>query len=989
MAAHPEDAPTDEAVPLGAGADLGRAAIERRIAARLFGESTAPVTLGRFRVLDTLGSGGMGVVYAAFDDKLGRKVAVKVIRGEAQSAERARLLAEARAQARLAHPDVVQVYEVGEAGDDVFIVMEYVDGVTLDRWLGGERRTSAEVVSVFLAAGRGLAAAHGVGLVHRDIKPGNILIGPSDRVRIADFGLARGGDPEPSTLISDPHAVARAAMTSRPTTASVAGTPAYMAPEQFVGRADAQSDQFSFCVALFEGLCGYRPHDLAVILAGGPPPSLEFPRGAAVPRWLRRILATGLAFAPTRRFAGMEALLAALEAGLRRGQRRRVSAMFGLGLAAALAAGAMARGAAPRCVDDPQTFVAVWDDPRRDQVTRAIAATGVPYAGLASSRVAAAFDEFTAQWHQVRGEVCEAGVGATDGPDPRVICLDRARRALAERVALLTRADATAVGAIDEWLATLPKPSHCLESMGMSDETGIAIDDVLRARLDLARSMQRIHRGREGLPLIDEVLAVSQATADGAAEAAEAEALMLRARVESEDLGEGATALHTLNRAYDRATAAKHDVIVWRIWDETARVHIRLEQAETARPWHRRARSAYDARSDRVPVDAAELLDTEAEIAVLEGRFDLVLNLRRDALDLRRQHLPPDHPEIAAARNHLANALAESGLLREALALQEQLRVESTARWSAQHPMVADLQFNLGLTYLELEDLVAARSALHEARAVFVAVEGEEGGRVASTDLYLAQIALAEERFAEAETRGRSALTTLTRLFPRAYSERIAALALLAELSRLAERHADTLRFTAELLAIQDATGLDLDLPGLLTSIGDNLCLLDRCGEALLPYNRLAEHFSRHPPEDPALRAYPLQGMGRAHLALGHAELALPLFEHAYRLLAASPMTSPELFVQTLKNLALSLDSLRIEARRARRLRAQAAAISRTLGEAASPSPGAEPGATAEPPGSHRLSSQQQLDGVGRERRVEGIAAGRCGTRAECMDRDG
>ncbi len=933
MAARPEDAPTDEAVPLGAGADLGRAAIERRIAARLFGESTAPVTLGRFRVLDTLGSGGMGVVYAAFDDKLGRKVAVKVIRGEAQSAERARLLAEARAQARLAHPDVVQVYEVGEAGDDVFIVMEYVDGVTLDRWLGGERRTSAEVVRVFLAAGRGLAAAHGVGLVHRDIKPGNILIGPGDRVRIADFGLARGGDPEPSTLVSDPHAATGTVMTSRPTTASVAGTPAYMSPEQFVGRANAQSDQFSFCVALFEGLCGCRPYDPAVLLAGGPPPSLEFPRGAAVPRWLRRILATGLAFAPTRRFAGMEALLAALEAGLRRRQRRRVSAMFGLGLAAALAAGAMARGVAPHCVDDPDTFVAVWDEPRRDEVARAIAATGVPYAGLASSRVVAAFDEFTAQWHQVRGEVCEAGAGVADGRDPRVICLDRARRALAERVVLLTRADVTAVGAIDEWLATLPKPSHCLDSTDMSDETGLAIDDVLRARLDLARSMQRTHRGREGLPLIDEVLAVSQAAADGAAEA---EALMLRARVESEDLGEGAAALQTLNRAYDRATAANHDVIVWRIWDETARVHIRLEQAEAARPWHRRARSAYEARSNRVLVDAAELLDTEAELAVLEGRFGLALDLRHAALDLRRQHLPPDHPEIAAARNHLANALAEGGLLREALTLQEQLCAESTARWSAQHPMVADLQFNLGLTYLELEDLVAARSALDEARAVFVAVEGEEGGRVASTDLYLAQIALAEERLVEAETRGRSALTTLTRLFPRGYSERIAALALLAELSRLAERHADTLGFAAELLAIQDATGLDLDLPGLLTSIGDNLCLLDRCGEALLPYNRLAEHFSRHPPEDLALRAYPLQGMGRAHLALDHPELALPLFEQAYQLLAASPATSPELLVQTLENLAACLDILRIEARRARQLRAQAAALARSLGEATS-----------------------------------------------------
>lgn len=935
MPVRADDAPIEGASPLAMGADLERAAIERRISARLFGDVAPAVTIGRFRVLERLGSGGMGVVYAAFDDKLGRKVAVKVIRGEAQPAERARLLAEARAQARLAHPHVVQVYEVGEAGDDVFIIMEYVDGVTLDRWLAGGRRTGAEVLAVFLAAGRGLAAAHGVSLVHSDIKPGNILVGPGERVRIADFGLARGGEGNLSTLASDPHVAAPAEVALRLSTASVAGTPAYMPPEQFAGHADARSDQFAFCVTLFEALYGCRPHDPKALAAGGPAPALVFPRSADVSRWLRELLAIGLAFAPKQRFVSMEALLAALEGGLRRGPRHRVAGLFGLGLAAALAAGTFVRGSPQRCVDDPFAFVGIWDEARRETVVRAIAGTKVPYASLASARSVAAFDEFATKWHDTHRELCEAASTARDaGPDPRLVCLARARRALAERINLLIRADAAAIDAMDEWLVTLPDPSQCRAAGYLTGTTAPASDDALHARLDLARSIQRTHRGREVLALIGELLAASRSADDGATVV---EVLLLRARVEAEDFGDGATALQTLSMAYDQATAARDDRAVWLIWNETARTYIRLEQADAAGPWLRRAQSAYEGRVDRAPVEVAELLDTEAELAVLEGRFDDAERARRAALDLRGRELPADHPEITTGRLRLANAIADRGRLREALALEEQLRTEAVARWSVHHPLVATIQFDIGLIHLELEDHDAARIALEGARGVFVATEGEEGARVASTDLYLAQIALEQGRLAEAGVRGRSALTTLTRSFPRIYSERVAALALLAEVSRLTQRYADTLTFSRELLAIHDITGQDLDLPGLLTSIGDNLCLLGRCGEALLPYNRLAEHFARHPPEDPALRAYPLQGMGRAQFALDHPELALPLFEHAYRLLDASPATSPELFVQVMDNLAECLDALHVAGKRTRRLRARAAALADALAPGSAP----------------------------------------------------
>lgn len=174
--------------------DLEAEAVRRRIAARMFGARSEPVALGRFKVLRILGEGGMGRVYLAEDDQLRRTVALKVIRprgGANTDDDRARLLREARALARLSHPNVVHVYDVGAHGDDVFIAMEHVAGQTLDRWLAARRRTVAEILDVFLAAAHGLAAAHAAGITHRDFKPSNVVVGDDGRIRILDFGLAR------------------------------------------------------------------------------------------------------------------------------------------------------------------------------------------------------------------------------------------------------------------------------------------------------------------------------------------------------------------------------------------------------------------------------------------------------------------------------------------------------------------------------------------------------------------------------------------------------------------------------------------------------------------------------------------------------------------------------------------------------------------------------------------------------------------------------
>ncbi|MFP2933416.1 protein kinase domain-containing protein, partial [Pyxidicoccus sp. 3LG] len=261
-------------------------------------------TLSRYVVLERIGSGAMGVVYAAYDPELDRQVALKVLRPEGRLVEelRLRLLLEAQALARLSHANVVTVHDVGRYGDGVFLAMELVDGVTLAEWLK-QPRAWEEVLRVFTGAGRGLAAAHAAGLVHRDFKPTNVLVGRDGRARVTDFGMARPlnrGDDAPSRGQVEPGPSPSSVLASPLTrTGVLLGTPAYMAPELLQGqRADALSDQFSFCVALYEALYGQRPFEgdsLETVARSAREGRVRPPgRDAKVPSWVRRALLRGL-----------------------------------------------------------------------------------------------------------------------------------------------------------------------------------------------------------------------------------------------------------------------------------------------------------------------------------------------------------------------------------------------------------------------------------------------------------------------------------------------------------------------------------------------------------------------------------------------------------------------------------------------------------------------------------------------------------------------
>jgi serine/threonine protein kinase len=228
---------------------------------------TRGASIGRYVVLDLVGRGGMGEVYAAYDPDLDRKVALKLLHdagasGESRSSSQNRLLKEAKAIARLSDPSIVVVHDAGTYAGRVFVAMEFVDGQTLATWLGDKPRTWPEIRGVFLAAGRGLAAAHAAQIVHRDFKPQNVMVAADGAVRVMDFGLASGaGDGDAPAGPAPEHAdFAHTAAFALTRTGTLLGTPAYMAPEQYLGRrADARSDQFSFCVALYQALHGERP----------------------------------------------------------------------------------------------------------------------------------------------------------------------------------------------------------------------------------------------------------------------------------------------------------------------------------------------------------------------------------------------------------------------------------------------------------------------------------------------------------------------------------------------------------------------------------------------------------------------------------------------------------------------------------------------------------------------------------------------------------
>ena len=457
------------------------------IAGQLLGEqSGVAAKVGRFVILDEIGAGGMGRVYRAYDPELDRRVAVKVLLAKAGTTEddRKRLRREAVALAKLSHPNVVTVHEVGTSGTELFVAMEYVEGGNLATWSAahpvGEQGRLEQALRLLRQAGRGLAAAHAVDLVHRDFKPSNVLVGEDGRVRVADFGLARPAGARGPVSSGDAPADAVSTITQAGVTV---GTPRYMPPEQSEGgTVDARTDQFAFCVTAWEVLLGKPPWPAWPRL-DEPPPA---PDGA--PGWLVDVLRHGLSAEPDARFPDMDALLRRLDRRAARGRRRVVGAVALVGVATAAGVAVMGGRSGCKRSDAVAQAAAIWGDPRREQLRERFAAT-LPDTGPSTfAAFAGGLDAYLEAWADHKHATCkaaEAGTSELAAEDAarRDRCLEGRRRAAAALVDALSRetVDAPSVAASWSTVGRLPSIEQCEHAA--AEEVELPGDPALAAQL--------------------------------------------------------------------------------------------------------------------------------------------------------------------------------------------------------------------------------------------------------------------------------------------------------------------------------------------------------------------------------------------------------------------------------------------------------------------------------------------------------------------------
>ena len=718
--------------------------------------------VGRYTVIDMLGAGAMATVYAAYDPELDRTVALKIVSftsGDGGGQQAHRLIREAKLMARLSHANVVTVYDAGRDGDHVFIAMERIDGVSLRQWLAQpeDGRPRRDIVRAFVQAGRGLAAAHAAGIIHRDFKPDNVLIDAGGVVRVTDFGLAHiqpdtaeGATDEPDRhrALSGPGAGDgpapgdTAALSQLTRSGAVLGTPAYMAPEQRRSAAvDGRSDQYSYCVALAEALVGQRPvaHEDAVAGPGRTPL-----RG--VPRRLARVLARGLAPNPDDRFATMEELLAHLQPRRWRWLVVLAAALFVFAAAVALWAHQRAAGPALAAACDRAAvghLDAVWNPDVHARIGRALAVSGPPYAkdaaGIATAAIGDRVGVYAERWIDMRRQTCRAtevrGEQSVGLRDLRMQCLDERLDELQVVVGtLLAAADDAAIGPggsalrvvdvlgdLDQCadLAALRWPADVAEDLSTSHGPARQHRQMrareLRRQLAEARALIPGQRLSEASARVDAVVAA--AVADRLA-VVHAEALRLGAELKGR-MGH-ASAEDAFHQALDVAERAGADAV-------RADALIGLLAISIADS-NRFAESLLLERLIYAAVDrlAGEQTVRRARVAANlsgaygnQGQNDQALMYAQRARELFARSLGAGHPYTIQALTSIAIVHHEIGAYDQSLVHHQRALEEMRAQWGPQHPMVADQYMNIGLIYLRMERIEKARELLQRAVALW------------------------------------------------------------------------------------------------------------------------------------------------------------------------------------------------------------------------------------------------------------------------------
>jgi serine/threonine-protein kinase len=862
---------------------------------------------GRYTVLDVLGQGGMGRVLAAYDARLDRRVALKLVhsREDGRSSDgmaQIRMVREAQSMARLNHPHVVAVYDAGTLEDGaVFIAMEYVQGQTLRQWCQqAPSRPWREVVHAYLAAGRGLVAAHAAGLIHRDFKPDNVLIGEDGRVRVTDFGLARAG--------STPDAAQP--VTALPTSAlhtpltlpgSVLGTPAYMAPELLQGQpANVRSDVYAFCASLYEALYGRVPFALdslasllRLVHEGKPPVP---PADSQVPAWVSRAVLQGLHPDPLQRPDSLEQVLRQLEDDPEARRRTRLQ-MGGLAASVALLAGlavwAWGRSQGPGCESLERRLEGVWDAPVKARVAQALEATGLPYAKDTAQRVERLLEGYAQAWVKQRVEVCQAAGVQPAAAQPQSLallregCLERRRSQLQTLTGLLGRGpDPDLLNKAVPVVQALPPLEYCADAQALLAAVPPPEDPQVRARVEALQAQVEplavlLSAGKypEGLALSEQLLPQVETVGHAPLHA---RTLLLKAQLQ-EGAGDYKGAEATARQAIAEAARGKDAVLAAQAWNlQLLLVGVRQARPKEAEQLEPLLETVVELAGDEAT--RADSLQVRGRLLESVGKFAEAQEHYERVLASREKLFGRSHLRVALALTDLGNVLRRLGHYADAKERLERALSIQQETVGSQHVTVAHALTTLGIVFKELGQYEEAQ-ARHE-RALSI-VEEALGPEHLQTATVLASVGIAlagRGQYEEARLRFERARSIQEKTYGPEHPDVAGMLinlgGVLADLGRYEEAKARQERALAVLEKVLGPQHPVLSIP--LTLLGRALTGLGRYDEAQRTLDR-ALALQAQPQEHPGL-VEPLTGLGLLQLARGRPAAAVPLLERALRL---------------------------------------------------------------------------------------------------------
>jgi tetratricopeptide (TPR) repeat protein len=789
-------------------------------------EPVRGANVGRYIVLGTVGTGAMGIVLAAYDPHLDRKVALKLLHNQDATPER--LQREAQTLARLDHPNVVSVHDVGLHDGRVFVALDFVQGKNLRQWMDevAEPRFWREVVTVFSAAARGLAAAHAAGLVHRDFKPENIMLG-NGRVRVMDFGLARvDTETSPDDGLAEVRTNTGRHARLDPLTQSGAmpGTPAYMSPEQFRGQvADAQSDQFSFCVALYEALYGERPfadrswEELRDAVTQGQ--LRAAPKGSPVPTWLRKVLIRGLATDVLDRFESVEALLAALadDPTVRHRKWWAAAGLVGLLCGSGWAFAHVIQPGVQACSGMDRKLQGIWDEERRAEVGAAFAGSHLSYAGETAPRVERQLDEYLARWLDTATQACEATQRGEQSPellDLRMACLDERLDYVRATIDELAHADAAMVEKAVSAVISLPDLGFC------SDFSALTAKVRPPESLEVAREVKKIEArlrnveiqkkfGRYDRALVSSSLLADEAKALGY-EPLETRVLLVHAGllfVQGEyQAGEAAyvrayqlaVANHMTAEAAQASTelfgaigdgfmGRPEDASKWAIHAEPASRAVGTTTAmggylrasgsvaraageyATAREHLEAALKLYEEAQEEVGantyyIQIADTMQSLGDVAQMMGAYDVAISYYSKTLKQQEGTLGSGHPDVAFTLSKRGNIALITGDYTAARRYYDQSIIITENTQGPHHPYLADSINNLGIVALHQGKLEDAHSYFERALRIRETAFGPESRDAAMSLNNLGTVAQSQGDYDRARVYHQRALAIRTRL---------------------------------------------------------------------------------------------------------------------------------------------------------------------------------------------------------------------------------